>query len=151
MSFNNIFDLTARVYFLHFNEFYVYGTPTPCRLSLYGRCCCLLCFVVFMRTSSAAAVLLHLLLELLRLPPPYDEWCVVLLLYEQLRKTGVCVLLDVRRSLPSTMINIPTPWQYVMSQLRPLFAFFMLDRYGHACTRRRASAHGGEAPLCSLI
>ena len=30
------------------------------------------------------------------------------------------------------MTNFYAPWQYVMPQLRPLFAYDILDCYGHA-------------------
>ena len=50
-------------------------------------------------------------------------------------------------SMHRTMISFCTPWQYVLSYLRPLFARKILDRYGHVRSRRRASARLGEAPL----
>ena len=52
-------------------------------------------------------------------------------------------------SLHSTMAVCRTPWQYVMSHLRPLFAYNIRDSYGQTRSRRRASARRGEAPLCN--
>ena len=44
-----------------------------------------------------------------------------------------------------------TPWQYVVPHSWPLFVYAILDRYGHARSRRRVSDCRGEAPLVEGI
>lgn len=56
------------------------------------------------------------------------------------QKQGVCVSLCVRRlCMHSTMTKVYNYCQYVVSHLRCLFAYYTLDRYEHAQSRRRQS------------
>ena len=53
-------------------------------------------------------------------------------------------------SVHSTRINILAPWKYVISHLRPQFAYDTRDGYRYARSRRRASVRRGEAPLVHI-